>query len=215
MHTDDPLKVVTYVNSLPDFGMATNIDRNYENIGATIADSVLQANNNYKRNVGPRITRIRREYAAVRTSQELSALLQELPVATYLNWKGADRIKRFSEILSLFLTKGIHTEAELRDWLETSGAREKLLEIHGVGPKTVDYLCILVGLPTAAIDRHLRNFLILANCVPGTYENSKQIIHAAADLLKVDRSEFDHSIWKLMSERRENGKANVCSAAGG
>ncbi len=77
----------------------------------------------------------------------------------------------------------------------------KLGSIKGVGPKTIDYFKILVGVSTTAIDRHLLNFLGLAGLAPYGYLDAQTIINAAADILSVDRAYFDHSIWQFMSKR--------------
>ena len=59
----DPERLENYIRSLSDFQIYTQIGDNYGNIGATLADAVLQANNNYERNVRKRIDHIRKEYA--------------------------------------------------------------------------------------------------------------------------------------------------------
>jgi hypothetical protein len=57
-----PQRLVAYIRSLPGFRVYTQIDGNYGHLGATLADAVLQSNNNYERNVRPRIARILRVY---------------------------------------------------------------------------------------------------------------------------------------------------------
>lgn len=57
-------QVVNYIRSLlRGFVIYTQIDANYGHVGAILADAVLQSNNNYERNVRPRIARIRKLYA--------------------------------------------------------------------------------------------------------------------------------------------------------
>jgi hypothetical protein len=75
----------------------------------------------------------------------------------------------------------------------------KLRAIKGIGPKTVDYFKILVGVSTSAPDRHLINFLGLAGLMPSGYSEAQAVINATADILAVDRAYFDHSIWQFMS----------------
>jgi len=45
MTTSDAEKLVLFVRSLPGFVFYSTIDGNYQHIGATVADAVLQANN--------------------------------------------------------------------------------------------------------------------------------------------------------------------------
>jgi thermostable 8-oxoguanine DNA glycosylase len=77
----------------------------------------------------------------------------------------------------------------------------KLRSVKGIGPKTIDYFKILVGVSTSAIDRHLLNFLALAGLLPCGYREAQTVINAAADILSIDRAYFDHSIWQFMSKR--------------
>jgi len=183
---------------------------NYGHIGAIVADAVLQANNKYAVNVRPRIRRIREEYSDFETTTAVLGLLVDLPATKFLSWKGEDRAKRFLQILHLFRSESIDTEDNLREWLKADSSLKKLRSIYGIGPKTADYFRILVGLQTSAIDRHLKNFVSLAGCQPGTYGNAQALIHAAADILSVSYSIFDHSIWKFMSERVPKVRESEC-----
>jgi len=124
-------------------------------------------------------------------------------------WKGIDRAERFCEIIQLFHAEGIETEADLKEWLLASEANlSKLRRINGIGPKTVDYFKILVGISTSAIDRHLLKFLEMAGIQYSSYEAAQAIINNVADILNVERAKFDHSIWQYMSQR---GEKMVCS----
>jgi hypothetical protein len=58
MALSDPEKLAHYVKSLPDFEFYQTIDGNYDHIGATVADAILQANNKYSTHVKPRVNRI-------------------------------------------------------------------------------------------------------------------------------------------------------------
>ena len=186
------------------------IDGNYNHIGATVADAILQANNNYKTNVKPRVNRILDQYPNSRTTSSVRNLLQSLPVTEFLNWRGADRAARFSQVLDLFAAESIETEADLREWLLRESNLPKLRALKGIGPKTIDYFKILVGVSTSAIDRHLLNFLWLAGLSPCGYADAQSIINATADMLRVDRAYFDHSIWQYMSRRAAASQSGEC-----
>ena len=197
----DSEKLANYVRSLLDFEMYLTIDGNYDHIGATVADAVLQANMRYETHVKPRIHRILAEYSRARTTSSVLHLLKTIPATEFLSWRGEDRAARFFQILDLFASHGIETETDLRAWLLQEKNLLKLRAIKGIGPKTVDYFKILVGFSTSAIDRHLINFLKLAGLTPGNYDEIQAVINATADLLCVDRAYFDHSIWQFMSQK--------------
>jgi hypothetical protein len=201
MPMSDAEKLAHYVQSLPGFEFYETIDGNYEHIGATVADAVLQANHKYSTHVKPRVNRILAQYPDARTTSAVLRLLDLTSIKDFLNWRGEDRAELFRQVLELFATEGIEVEADLRQWLAKEANLQKLRRIKGIGPKTVDYFKILVGISTSAIDRHLLNFLGLAGLAPCSYQDAQAIINAAADILSVDRAHFDHSIWQFMSKR--------------
>jgi thermostable 8-oxoguanine DNA glycosylase len=207
-------QLAQYVRSTQGFVFYETIDGNYNHIGATVADAILQANNNYKTNVKPRVNRILAQYPNSRTTSAVRNLLQSLPVTEFLKWRGADRAARFSQVLDLFAVERIETEADLRTWLLRESNLSKLRAIKGIGPKTIDYFKILVGVSTSAIDRHLLNFLGLAGLSPCGYADAQSIVNATADMLRVDRAYFDHSIWQYMSKRAAASQSGSVVAMG-
>lgn len=214
MVLSNPEKLARYIQSLADFKFYKTIDGNYNHIGAIIADAVLQANMRYKTHVKPRVNRILSKYPNERTTSSVMYLLKSMPVTEFLSWRGEDRAERFSQILDLFATEGIETELDLREWLSQNLNLTKLQSIKGIGPKTIDYFKILVGLSTSAIDRHLLNFLRLADLTPIDYQDAQTIINTTADILSVDRAYLDHSIWQYMSEKATSFETQKCQYNG-
>ena len=145
MTMSDPERLAQYVRSLPDFEFYETIDCNYEHIGATDADAILQANMRYKTHVKPRVNRILTQYSGVRTTSAVLNLLKSIPATEFLSLRGEDRTERFSRVLDLFAAEGIETEEDLRAWLSQESNLSKLRSIKGIGPKTIDYFKILVG----------------------------------------------------------------------
>jgi hypothetical protein len=211
MSSDDSAQLlVKYIHSLPDF-VYYEVGDSYGHIGATIADAVLQAQRDYETYVTPRTKRIMMKWPRVMTVTALLALLRSVPAAEFLNCKDSEssrfwlgrRVERFCAILNLLQQEGIESEGDLRAWLLTDTNLPKLCAIKGVGPKTVDYLKILVGLQGVAIDGRVRKFLGMSGITtdPNDYDTPKHIVNRAADLLSVERSSLDHSIWRYVGER--------------
>lgn len=214
MTLSDPEKLTLFVKSLPNFKFYETIDGNYGHMGATIADAILQANLRYSTHVKPRVDRILAEYPDVHTTSAVLHLLKSIKATKFLNWRGEDRAERFSRVLDLFEAEGIEDEEALRAWLSNKSNLPKLRAIKGIGPKTIDYFQILVGVSTSAVDRHLLNFLALAGLAPRGYQDAQCIINAAADIQSIDRAKFDHSIWQYMSKRAAGSHAKTCDVAG-
>ncbi|WP_429072188.1 hypothetical protein [Aeromonas veronii] len=203
-------QLARYVSSTLDFVLYETIDANYNHIGATVADAILQANNNYKNNVKPRVNRILTRYPTSRTTSSVLNTLQSIPIEEFLNWQCNDRASRFFLVLNLFAAEGIETETDLRKWLSQEVNLPKLRAIRGIGPKTIDYFKILVGISTCAIDRHLLKFLELAGLSHCSYTEAQSIINMTADTMGVDRALLDHSIWQYMSKRSSASQSGGC-----
>lgn len=203
----NPMQLADFIRSLQDFAILPQADGSYDHIGATLADAVLQANNNYDRNVSPRIKRIREEYASETTLLALKQLLKNTSTQQFLNWKGTRKSETFEALVDLLGREGVNTEGDLRTWLQRDDSKAKLLTIRFIGPKTADYLKILVGLQTAAVDVHVFNFIERAGLRTSNYERALKLIHETADLMRVDRSSLDYSIWRYMSRRVADGSA--------
>ncbi|MGV8058284.1 MAG: hypothetical protein AB2L12_09725 [Smithellaceae bacterium] len=206
----DSEKLAQYVRSLPEFVIYTTVDGNYNHIGATVADAILQANMRYATHVKPRVNRILATYPEARTTTAILRLLEGIRATEFLSWRGEDRAERFCRVLRLFASENIETEPELSTWLLDNANLPKLRSIKGIGPKTVDYFKILVGVSTSAIDRHLLNFLALAGLTPCGYNEAQAIVNDTADILSVDRAYFDHSIWQFMSRRSAQSGVLEC-----
>lgn len=69
----------------------------------------------------------------------------------------------------------------MSSWLEADQNRPVLLHVRGVGPKTIDYLRILVGTQTAAVDRHSYAMLAEAGIPITGYQEARDVLNAAAD----------------------------------
>ena len=100
----------------------------------------------------------------------------------------------------------LRTEDELAHWLTNSGNRSLVREISGIGPKTMDYLCKLVGLSAIPIDRHLIRFASWAGVNSTDYEELELTYRFTADLVGVDPWILDNVIWQYVTgiQRKDN-----------
>jgi hypothetical protein len=89
-------------------------------------------------------------YSDAAKLSDLRRLLLRMPVQEFLDWNGPPKPGTFLELVDLLEREAVDTEADLRPWLSAPDSREKLLAVRFIGPKTVDYLKILVDLPVAA-----------------------------------------------------------------
>jgi hypothetical protein len=168
-------------------------------IGAILADTVLQAGLNYRNVVLPRVTRIVLHYPE---AAELSGVMQIIArgsVGDLLQWSHDTKIGRFGRLAAYIFERDVNSAQDLYSWLAEIERQPELLQISGIGPKTVDYLYCLMGFDRIPVDRHIRQFVARAGVAADDYERVRTVASFAADLLGLTRRDFDAWIWRLMS----------------
>ena len=175
-----------------------------EHLGAVLADSVLQAGLNYKSVVRPRIERILSLYPNAAFLDGLTEIVNANSSAKFLNWSHYEKISRFENLVLSMREYSISNVKTLRNTLVDEKFCEHLQGIHGVGPKTIDYMACLVGLESIAVDRHIRAYAKRAGLEHSDYYFLKKSFCFAADLLSISRRGFDAWIWKKESEKESS-----------
>jgi hypothetical protein len=196
-------QLARYIRSLEDFKMVGGT-RCYNHMGATITDTMLQAGQRYDTVVVPRVERVQ-TYRSARTTKGFLRLLERKGPKVVLDWRDDEKPARVLNITRFFVKEGISTEDDLRIWLEDEENIKKLKKQRGIGPKTLDYLKMLVEMPTVAVDRHLVNFLGMAGMKWSGYEEARELIKEAAVELGKRESALDNSIWYYMSNKSIRG----------
>ena len=202
--------VTAYIRAHPTFVIVESMER-YHHMGATLADAVLQRGIEYKPVVEPRIKRLLAAYPEATTTSAFARVVSEHGAARVLGWSEGQKPQTLVALINLLLEHAVETEDDLRAWLERPENLARLQWINGIKDKTADYLQILVGIQTVAVDRHLFDFLAEAGAPTDDYAEANKILRETAALLGVEPAKLDHSIWRYMSERankRRRGK--VC-----
>lgn len=202
MSIDDDAKLLSdYIQSLHDFKFFEP-PYPYGHMGATITDAMLQAGTTWETVVKPRVENLRLHYPEAKTTMGFFHLLQSVGPRELLRWNDPEKPNRVLGLTSFFVEEGTETEAELKNWLEDDANIARLKRLRGIGNKTSDYLKMLSGIPTCAVDIHLIRFLNNAGIEIdiNKYLEARKIINRAADLMGVNKSILDNGIWKYMSE---------------
>lgn len=208
----DPERVAEYIRSLSDFPKDTAMER-WRHMGAMLTDAVLQAGIGYEAVVLPRAKQIWANYPEAATTSAFARLIKERGAGLLLNWKGKKKLATLEELVKVLLENGVETEDELRSWLEQPANVERLKQIKGLKDKTADYLQILVGMHTVAVDRHLFQFLENAGAPKKTYNEAHKLIREAAVLLGIESSALDANIWRYMST--DAARVKTCAGTSG
>ena len=202
MIEDDLLlqKVLDLLETIPNEYTPTVQRKPYYNMGATLTDSILQAGMNYKNVVYPRVYNILTKYANYTSTCDFIILFQTIPIEKIIQWKNISKQNTICKLAWFLYDNKIENEDVLAQWLMRSNENaESLLQIKGVGRKTVDYLKLLSGLQAIPIDRHMFQFLKLAGIEASCYEEVSIILKKAARCLKIEESVLDKTIWNYMT----------------
>ena len=191
--------LAAYIRGLPAFEIVTSIDGNYAHMGATLVDAVLQAGVKYETVVRPRVRRLIDDYPQARTTSGFAQLLKNPGPKQLLSWSGERKLRALADLTTLLLREQVESEDDFRAWVSKPNNVDRLRSIKGIKKKTADYIHILLGRQSVAVDRHLLNFLKMAGLEAHSYEEAHRLIHEAAGLLGVQPSILDHSIWRYMS----------------
>lgn len=185
-----------------------------DHLGAVLAESVLQAGVNYRTVVRPRIDRIKNQFPRAWDLAGTTEVVDTCLVSDFLMWKHSEKIARFARLVELLRKQKIQNAHELKLWFRLPECRGELLQVQGVGPKTVDYLGCLLGIDCIAVDRHVRAFVNELGIDVREYDDLKLVVSYAADLLDIPRRNFDSWIWNFMSLRPAVARQYVFNVAG-
>ena len=199
----DVLKLANYMSSVSGFRTFASKPRTiYQHMGATVCDTILQAGLNYKTVVAPRINQLLRRWPSARTSTAFLFNLRRYDLYSVLSWKDDEKPRRIVEFTEFLVDEDLETESEISDWIALDSSEDLLGRLRGFGPKTIDYLKMMVGVSTIPVDRHVRSFLGRAGVEPKSYAETQAIFSGAADLLSLNKSSLDYAVWRIESGER-------------
>jgi hypothetical protein len=203
--------VVAHIRSHPTFVIVDSMDR-WNHMGATLADAVLQRGIDYKAVVEPRVKNLKAAYPEAFTTSAFARVLERDGAPKVLDWTDGPKPQTLVVLVKVLLKNGIETEEDLRVWLDLPASIICLQQIKGIKDKTTDYLKILVGTQTVAVDMHLYGFLEEAGVPTPDYAEAHRILRDVADILGVEASKLDHSIWRYGSSLPTKRRARMCQA---
>ncbi|WP_298644107.1 hypothetical protein [uncultured Tistrella sp.] len=167
----------------------------YHHMGAVLADATLQAGLSYEKIIRPRIHYILERFPHASTTGSVIQIMQDEGTSKFLQWTHNEKISRFENVVSFISNARIENTDELLMSLREETFCSGLQKIHGIGPKTIDYMACLVGMDCVAVDRHVQNFAELAGLENNGYAYLRDVFNFAADLLDISRRDFDSLIW--------------------
>lgn len=173
--------------------------RREDHVGALLTDCVLQAGLNYRHVVLPRVKRVKSLFPYAMRVSIFADVIDDLGAEHVLDWRHPEKPRRLERIVAVLVSEGVNTTNELGVWLEQGVGRETLRAVKGVGPKTLDYMQILCGQQTCAVDRHVVAFMEDAGVQPRDYEHAHALFTKCAESLSVAPHQLDSAVWQHQS----------------
>ena len=178
----------------------TTTARGWQHMGAVIIDAALQAGISYRSVVKPRVEDLVRAWPDADTVTGFRARCEREDLGAVIRWRGPRKLATAARLAQALTALGVDTPADLRAALEDpavgDATRARLRQVPGVGPKTVDYLGILVGVrDKAAIDVHVTRFVTGAGVAVTGYADAQALVVAAVRARGWDLAALDAAIW--------------------
>jgi hypothetical protein len=192
------LRTLGRLEALPQWGRAS---ADYDHMGAKLADAVLQSGVNYEVFVRPRVDQIAAGLPTARTTGEFLELLRRDGPEKTLNLKSGRKLRTIVELTKFLDDEGVQTTSELRTWLQAGGNASSLRSVHGVGPKTISFLKLLVGLDAIAVDRQVLRFVKEAGVDVTAPDLVEAILMKAGKQLGLSGGDVDQLVWRSMAAR--------------
>ncbi|MFJ7071233.1 hypothetical protein [Streptomyces sp. NPDC098781] len=173
--------------------------RGWTHMGAVICDASFHARRKYRSTLLPRLERLQEAWPDAATVRGFRARIVGEDLAVAMDFNAPRRVATAHGITDVLAANSIDTRAQLHAWLDHQAGRTALRTVKGVGPKTVDYIGILVGRSQVAVDVHLRAFAAEAGASGLSYAQLKAAYEEAAVLLGHEPGGFEHAVWRHKS----------------
>ena len=174
----------------------------YTHMGAILADTALQAGLSYSTVVRPRIDRLLSIFPAADSITGVRRELSETSAAVFLNWTHPEKLQRFVKLVDACSSASVDTLSDFQEWVVTRIAATALRSIHGIGPKSVDYLRMLAGHSAIPMDRHLFKFIAFAGVRTNDYHVAQRAFTDGCVLAGLDPAYAERELWGLMRDLR-------------
>jgi endonuclease III len=169
-------------------------------MGAVVCDAGLQAGVRYDTVVRPRVEHLIATWPDPTLSAFDMHIADPSALDQVLQFRGR-KLDTIRQLTSHLRAEQIDTVQEFAAWLDLPSNATSLFEIKGIKDKTVDYLRLLVGLPGAAVDRHLRRFVQRAWPPATTYAEVHDLVVRAAEVGGHELGGLEHAIWNYESRQ--------------
>jgi hypothetical protein len=166
-------------------------------MGALLADAALQPGLHYSSVVQPRVQALAFAYPGAANLSGLNKLLQRCSPKSLLQWSNPVKPARFVALVRACTAAGVESCTDFSEWVIRDDAKDTLNQIPGIGPKTIDYLCLLAGHGVVPLDRHFLRFLRFAGVPASDRAYAQNVFAQACELSGLDLRSTERALWLL------------------
>ncbi|MEU8003211.1 hypothetical protein AB0B66_18800 [Catellatospora sp. NPDC049111] len=185
--------------------------RGWDHMGGVLSDAALQRRAKYHRVVLPRVRDLISAWPDADTVTGFRRRMEHDSLAEVLRWTRPAKLQVIADLTDAMTDLRVDTVTDLRDLLTDDQLRpsavQRLRVVHNVGPKTADYLAILVGSDDhIAIDVHLFNFAAQAGVPMGSYDGLRRVMTEVSKQRGWTLASLDAAIWQHMSAASQGAR---------
>lgn len=200
---EDAARLLEYMEGA-GLDASREMKRGWDHIGAVLVDASLQRRRDYEKVVRPRVDSLIAKWPDAATTTGFRRCLSSGDLPEVISWRAPDRPQQIKDLCDVLEDLEIETVDDLRGRLldpdTRAVVRSALDAVRHVGPKTLDYFDILVGIPTGvAIDVRIRRVAEAAGLRDMSYQHLSAVIHAAARSRGWRPGDLDAVLWQSQS----------------
>lgn len=178
------------------------VKQGWPHVGGILIDAVLQPRRSYEKVVRPRVLHVIDTYPDAATTSGFIDLIKQHDLKDVMQYQSDTRARIAHDLATDFLSHKLETVEDVRTCFQTPNAKALLIgdlrRIRGVGPKTINYLGILVGDPHSfAIDTRIYKVLRAAGVPRLSYGQAEKVMRETASQLGWPVGALDATLWKL------------------
>lgn len=159
----------------------------------------------------PRVLRVIAKYPDAVTASAFANVLESDSPAIVIGVQNARKLGTIVDLTQLLIKEKVETCSDLRAWLSVPSTAAVLDAVHGVGPKTISFLKLLVGLEAIAVDIHIRRFAAAAGVTSGTSEEIEALLIAAGRQHFLSAEQVDQLVWRAMAVSAQTAKRRTAA----
>lgn len=196
---NDAALLLAHLDSIGVTG-SEQVTRGWGHMGALLVEAALQRQRNYERVVLPAARAVKEAWPDADTTTGLRKRLKEHDLGEVIHYRSPSRTTQVVEMAAVLELHAVETVDEFRIALEDPerGAvlRKDLDRVKYVGAKTLDYLEILVGISSVAVDSRLQRVTRAAGIERTDYDHLAAVIRTAAADRGWRPGDLDAALWR-------------------